>query len=112
MLTARGDEQDRFFGLELGADDYVPKPCTPGELMARICAILRRLQHAREAVNQVDQIVVGALTLWPKQRRAEWDGKMLNLTSTEFNLLEVLARHAGEVVSKGTVLQGKGWGDP
>ena len=109
MLTARGDEQDRFFGLELGADDYVPKPCTPRELMARIRAILRRLKHAREAVNQVDQIVVGALTLWPKQRRAEWDGKMLNLTSTEFNLLEVLARHAGEVVSKDELsIQGMG----
>lgn len=109
MLTARGDEQDRFFGLELGADDYVPKPCTPRELMARIRAILRRLKHAREAVNQVDQIVVGALTLWPKQRRVEWDGKMLNLTSTEFNLLEVLARHAGEVVSKDELsIQGMG----
>ncbi len=111
MLTARGDESDRFFGLELGADDYVPKPCTPRELMARIRAILRRIRHAKEATMQVEELVVGDLSLWPEQRRTEWQAKPLLLTSTEFNLLEVLMRHAGQVVSK-EELSEKGLGRP
>ncbi|OIQ85209.1 transcriptional regulatory protein CpxR [mine drainage metagenome] len=100
MLTARGDESDRFFGLELGADDYVPKPCTPRELTARIRAILRRSKLTQDSTPQINQLVIGNLSMWPEQRRAEWSGKTLNLTSTEFNLLEVLARNAGQVVSK------------
>lgn len=100
MLTAKGDEADRFFGLELGADDYVPKPCTPRELVARIRAILRRVQHTKEAVNEMEVFNVGLLTLWPAERRAEWDKKTIELTSTEYNLLEVLVRNAGHVVSK------------
>ena len=99
MLTAKGDDADRIVGLELGADDYVPKPCTPRELVARIRAILRRTQVTANS-NEVLQISVGALSLWPEQRRAEWHGKPLELTSTEFNLLEVLVRNAGHVVSK------------
>jgi len=100
MLTARGDESDRFFGLELGADDYVPKPCTPRELTARIRAILRRSKLTQDNAPQINQLVIGNLSMWPEQRRVEWSGKPLNLTSTEFNLLEVLARNAGQVVSK------------
>lgn len=100
MLTARGDESDRFFGLEQGADDYVPKPCTPRELTARIRAILRRSKLTQDNTPQINQLMVGNLTMWPEQRRVEWSGKPLNLTSTEFNLLEVLARNAGQVVSK------------
>lgn len=111
MLTARGDESDRFFGLELGADDYVPKPCTPRELTARIRAILRRIRHAKEATMHIEELVVGDLSLWPEQRRVEWQGKPLVLTSTEFNLLEVLTRHAGQVVSK-EALSEKGLGRP
>lgn len=99
MLTARGDDMDRILGLELGADDYVPKPCTPRELTARIRAILRRTESADEA-GQPALLAVGALTMWPEQRRAEWDGKPLELTSSEFNLLAVLARSAGRPVSK------------
>jgi len=99
MLTARGDDMDRVVGLELGADDYVPKPCTPRELTARIRAILRRTQGA-PAENEPAMRVVGALVMWPGQRRAERAGKPLDLTSTEFNLLEVLAREAGRPVSK------------
>lgn len=98
MLTARGDDADRITGLELGADDYVQKPCTPRELAARIRAILRRAAVTSAGVHE--SIVVGALTIWPAQRRAEQDGQPLDLTSTEFNLLETLARHAGSVVSK------------
>lgn len=99
MLTARGDDMDRILGLELGADDYVPKPCTPRELLARIRAILRRLENSR-AEEGPALLAVGALTLWPAQRRAEWQGAPLELTSSEFNLLEVLLRHAGRPVSK------------
>ena len=96
MLTARGDDVDRIVGLELGADDYVPKPCTPRELAARLRAILRRTQPQAPA----GPLAVAALVLWPEKRRAEWKGRALELTSTEFNLLEVLMRNAGRVVTK------------
>ena len=99
MLTARGDDFDRIVGLELGADDYVPKPCLPRELAARLRAILRRSQHGGEAATQAP-LVVGPLTVMPAQRRVAGDGAPVELTSTEFNLLEVLARHAGRPVSK------------
>src|SRR5437867_4393939 len=96
MLTARGDDIDRIVGLELGADDYVPKPCMPRELAARMRAILRRVQP--QAAD--GPLSVGKLVLRPEKRRADWRGKALELTSTEFNLLEVLLRNAGRVVSK------------
>ncbi|MDE1982004.1 MAG: response regulator transcription factor [Betaproteobacteria bacterium] len=99
MLTARGDDTDRIVGLELGADDYVPKPCTPRELTARIRAILRRSQ-ASGGDEASSLLEAGQLKMWPTQRRAEWKGVTLELTSTEFNLLEILARHAGQAVSK------------
>jgi len=110
MLTAKGDDADRIVGLEMGADDYVPKPCTPRELTARIRAILRRSGTAETSPSQ-SQIIVGALSIWPEQRRTEWEGKPLELTSTEFNLLEVLARSAGQVVSK-VELSEQGLGRP
>lgn len=100
MLTAKGDDADRILGLELGADDYVSKPCTPRELSARIRAILRRTQQQAASSDGVTQLQVGHLSMWPEQRRAQWDGKPVALTSTEFNLLEVLARNAGHTVSK------------
>jgi len=100
MLTARGDDTDRIVGLELGADDYVPKPCTPRELTARLRAILRRTRPADNDADQTAVLTVNALTMWPEQRRAEWGGKLIELTSTEFNLLEVLVRNAGKPVSK------------
>lgn len=99
MLTARGDDLDRIVGLELGADDYVPKPCLPRELAARLRAILRRSQQSAEPAAQAP-LVVGPLKLMPAQRRVEWDGTPVELTSTEFNLLEILARNAGRPVSK------------
>jgi DNA-binding response OmpR family regulator len=110
MLTAKGDDADRIVGLELGADDYVPKPCTPRELTARIRAILRRSGTVETSPSQ-SQIIVGALSIWPEQRRTEWEGKPLELTSTEFNLLEVLARSAGQVVSKAELSE-QGLGRP
>ena len=104
MLTARGDDTDRVVGLELGADDYVPKPCTPRELTARIRAILRRTSPRIDSESEAI-LTVNALSMWPQQRRAEWDGKPLSLTSTEFNLLEVLVRNAGRPVSKSDLSQ-------
>ena len=98
MLTARGDDADRIIGLELGADDYVPKPCTPRELAARIRAILKRTGITEASPTQT--FVVGILTVWPAQRKVERSGIALDLTSTEFNLLAMLARHAGQPVSK------------
>jgi two-component system OmpR family response regulator/two-component system response regulator CpxR len=101
MLTARGDDDDRIAGLELGADDYVPKPCTPRELTARLRAILKRVvAGARGAPMAQSPLTVGTLTLWPCERRAVRAGTALALTSTEFSLVEILARNAGQVVSK------------
>ncbi|NOV30580.1 response regulator transcription factor [Methylomonas sp. ZR1] len=98
MFTAKGDDVDRIIGLESGADDYVPKPCTPRELVARIRAILRRTQPA--ASLSPGPIVAGPLQLWPEKRKAAWFEQDLDLTSTEFNLLETLASQVGRVVSK------------
>ena len=97
MLTARGDDMDRIVGLELGADDYVPKPCQPRELAARIRAILRRTQAQS---NPPEDLRVGPLSLSASRRTANWHGEPIELTSTEFNLLEWLARNAGRTVSK------------
>lgn len=101
MLTARGDDTDRISGLEHGADDYVSKPCTPRELAARLRAILKRV-HGKPVNDAQDTqpLVAGTITVWPALRRAEDAGSALELTSTEFNLLEVLARHAGRPVGK------------
>lgn len=111
MLTARGDDTDRIIGLELGADDYVPKPCTPRELTARIRAILRRMQNTDTNHGGNDPLVVGPVTIRPEQRLAELNGNTLSLTSTEFNLLEVLVRNAGRPVSK-ALLSEQGLGRP
>lgn len=109
MLTAKGDDVDRVIGLELGADDYVPKPCTPRELAARIRAILRRTGNGEPAATGM--VNAGPLTLWPEKRTADWSGAPLDLTSTEFNLLEALARRIGQVVSKAELSE-QGLGRP
>jgi DNA-binding response OmpR family regulator len=102
MLTARGDNIDRIVGLDMGADDYVPKPFNPGELVARIRAILRRVNGGdSEAANRSTRVIqAGGLTLQLGSRLAEWHGHPLELTGTEYTLLEVLARHAGHLISK------------
>ncbi|MCK6405943.1 MAG: response regulator transcription factor [Rhodocyclaceae bacterium] len=106
MLTARGDDIDRISGLESGADDYVPKPCTPRELAARLRAILRRQSAGAMAREQGDaQLTIGDLVIRPRERAATRNGAPLTLTSTEFSLIEVLARNAGRVVSKAELSQ-------
>ncbi len=111
MLTAKGDDIDRIVGLELGADDYVPKPCTPRELVARLRAILRRTGGAGHSGEAVDPLAVGPLTMWTRKRSARWRNGPLELTSAEYSLLEVLARNAGQVVGK-PALSEQGLGRP
>ena len=107
MLTARGDNVDRIVGLDLGADDYVPKPCTPGELVARIRAILRRTagQAGVARLPGTESLQAGALSISPASRKASWFGTPLDITGIEFNLLEVLARHAGALITKERISQ-------
>lgn len=104
MFTAKGDDIDRIIGLESGADDYVPKPCTPRELVARIRAILRRMDAVMVDMQSQD-IQIGPLQLSAQKRQALWFEKPLELTSTEFNLLEALVRKAGQVVNKDELSQ-------
>lgn len=100
MLTARGDPVDRILGLELGADDYVPKPCTPRELVARMRAILRRTS-AND--NSSGPVQVGKLSIDLSQRRVTYDGQPIAFTGTELALIKMLARHAGEPVAKADI---------
>jgi two-component system OmpR family response regulator len=108
MLTARGDDESRILGLELGADDYVAKPCTPRELSARLRAILRRTLVRSTAP---DSVSVGELVLYSSQRRITWGGQDVALTNAEFNLLELLIQNAGQVVGK-SILSEQGLGRP
>ena len=101
MLTARGDDIDRILGLEIGADDYIPKPCNLRELVARIRAILRRISTAAEAGSpESSQIVTGDLRLEAGSQSAYVLDKLINLTGAEFRVLETLVTSAGEVVPK------------
>jgi len=97
MLTARGQEVDRIVGLELGADDYLPKPFNPRELVARIRAVLRR---GRQATVAGAAVVVGDLRLDPGARRVQRGGETIEVTGTEYSLLEALVREAGKVVKR------------
>ncbi len=109
MLTAKGDDTDRIVGLEIGADDYIPKPCTPRELTARIRAVLRRTLPSENTADSAGVINAGALILDPQRRVVHWNGMPIDFTSTEFNLLELLARSIGTPVSK-NILSEQGLG--
>jgi two-component system response regulator CpxR len=100
MLTARGDEVDRIVGLELGADDYLPKPFNPRELVARIRAILRRYRFPEEEADPSGSLTVGKLELDPGSRSVRFDGAPVELTGVEFGLLEQLMKFAGQVISR------------
>jgi two-component system response regulator CpxR len=99
MLTARGDDIDRILGLEMGADDYLPKPFNPRELLARIRAILRR-SAAGGTAHEPTTITLGDLTLSLGDRSVRVHGQLVALTSTEFTVLEILVKQAGQIVSK------------
>lgn len=97
MLTAKGDEMDRIEGLEIGADDYLPKPCNPRELAARLRSILRRGRSVDVAGAKIelDELVIDL-----EQHQVIKNGEPVDLTLTEFNILVVLAREAGKVIEK------------
>lgn len=97
MLTARGDDADRIVGLDTGADDYVPKPFNPRELLARMRAVLRR---GRPVVGSHEVLRVGALEIDVAAHRATLDGRELPLTSFELGVLVALARRAGDTVPR------------
>jgi DNA-binding response OmpR family regulator len=100
MLTARGDPVDRILGLELGADDYVPKPCPPRELVARMRAILRRSKNSSQTQTVV---TAGPMRIDSAKRRIYINDKEASFTGTEFSLLETLARQAGQPVAKSDI---------
>jgi DNA-binding response OmpR family regulator len=103
MLTARDTEVDRVVGLELGADDYVVKPFSVRELMARVKNVLRRAAP-RPAAEVVDAVRAGGLTVDAARHEARWLDTELELTALEFDLLDTLARHAGQVLSREQLL--------
>jgi DNA-binding response OmpR family regulator len=101
MLTARGDVMDRIVGLELGADDYLPKPFEPRELVARIQAVLRRGQHP----EGVDRTRIGGLEVDWATRSAQLDGRRLDLTTAEFELLGLFVRNRGRVLTRDRIME-------
>ncbi len=111
LLTARGEETDRIVGLELGADDYVTKPFSPREVVARVRSILRRTVVQRDLSEAAVQtpVTIGALHIDPTSRIVTRDGKELRLTAREFDLLYFLTRNVGEVFSRDQ-LMGRVWG--
>jgi DNA-binding response OmpR family regulator len=104
MLTAREEEIDRVLGLSLGADDYVVKPFSPRELVARVQAILRRTRPRTEGNSRI--LVHGSLTLDPVKCKVTRNGQAINLTTTEYKLLQILMSSPGRVFSRETLLDG------
>lgn len=109
MLTARSEEADRVIGLELGADDYMPKPFGMRELLARVRALLRRVKRAREMVERDAEggstpVHYGPLCIDPGARQARLEGEPIGLTKTEFDLLHLLVEHPGRAFSRSYLL--------
>ena len=100
MLTAKGDPMDRIIGLEIGADDYLPKPFEPRELLARLRAVLRRNNNGKNA----DTLNFGRLEIDIGAMRASMKGKPCSLTTHQFNLLRIMANSAGRVLSRDTLM--------
>ncbi len=109
MISARNAEQHRVLGLELGADDYLAKPFSMLELVARVRALLRRMELMRQATTAPGELRFGTLGLDPVRRELQCDGKALALTLREFDLLYFLARHPGQVFSRADLLE-QVWG--
>ncbi len=108
LLTARGEESDRLVGLRHGADDYVVKPFSPAELVARVDAVLRRVSPPDEEAPPIEH---GPLRIEPATRRVILDGEELSLTQREFDLLAHLAAHPGRVYSRDQLMEAV-WGEP
>jgi DNA-binding response OmpR family regulator len=102
MLTARDEEIDRVVGLELGADDYVVKPFSVRELMARVKTVLRRVSTNLDTSKSI--LSVNLLTLDPERHEVHWDGNLLSLSALEFEMLHTFMRHTGQVLSREQLL--------
>lgn len=107
MLTAKSDEEDKVIGLQSGADDYLTKPFSPKELIARIEAILRRTDRNQE--GKIQSITIGQILLYPRNFQAFLNDELLDLTRKEFELLVYLAKNKGEILSREQLLN-KVWG--
>lgn len=106
MLTAKGEEVDRIIGFEVGADDYLPKPFNPRELLARIRALLRRVDIDRNRRNsEISELASESITLKLKTREALIDQQVTELTSTEFNILLAMMSSPNEIISKEALTQ-------
>lgn len=103
MLTARGEKVDRIVGLEMGADDYVAKPCDPRELVARIRAVTRRTQQQKSAKHDATRYDINGLHLDLGNRQVLLNGEDIDCTTTEFEILGLLVKNAGSLVSKETI---------
>ena len=106
FLSSRDDEIDRILGLEIGGDDYVTKPFSPRELVARINVILKRTQQQSKPVIEppLGTLRYGKLSIQPEQHAAQWDGTALNLTATEFAMLQLFARQPTRVFSRDSIM--------
>lgn len=104
MLTARADESERIVGLELGADDYIAKPFSPNELVARVRALLRRARRDAAPAAATSAITYGAIVVDPERHTVAVDGEPATLTAKEFLLLSYLLSHRGRVLSRDTLL--------
>jgi DNA-binding response OmpR family regulator len=109
LLTARGQETDRIYGLEIGADDYVVKPFSPAELVARVKAVLRRAHGELAGQQEANRIEFEDLTIDPLTRLVHVRGQEVELTATEFNLLAFMANHPRQVFSRDRLLENV-WG--
>jgi DNA-binding response OmpR family regulator len=105
ILSARSTEDDRVFGLQIGADDYLTKPFSPRELVARIQALLRRCQRREDSENRVIRLDQGRFIIDPVRFELRRDGRLVSLTPTEFNLLTVLASHPGQVFRRAQLVE-------
>jgi DNA-binding response OmpR family regulator len=106
MITAKGEETDRIVGLELGADDYIAKPFSPREVVARVKAVLRRWEKPR---GRQAQLRYGEILLDPERHEVSYQGKMQKMTSKEFGLLEFFLQNQGRVLSRENLLN-QVWG--
>jgi phosphate regulon transcriptional regulator PhoB len=109
MLTARGEETDRVLGLELGADDYVTKPFSVREMVARVKALLRRAERDKDKTEAEETLLIGPLTIDPSSYRVQRNGEAIQLTALEFRLLYFLASRPNRVFSRDQLLDAV-WG--